>query len=162
MFINRKILIAGICLLIISLSYFVISQFSQKDKEEKPIQQGEKTEELENHSPKAKTWGTQTGCGIPVAELFFSFLGSDSEDFMTAYQIQIDGNSDFSNCSGQTCVFDTGKETKIEETLKCYGSHCKYSLSEKLPSGVYYWRVKVWDSKDISSDWAQAILYLDR
>ena len=162
----KKFLIISIVFLIGGFAYFVFfgSEISEKNEtSELSLEKSYPLEEkLENHYPKAKTWGTQTGCGISVAELFFSFLGSDSEYFMTAYQIQIAHNKDFLYCPGENCLFDTGKETKIKETLECSGFNCQYSLPKKLPDAIYFWRVKVWDDKDVSSNWVQAILHLGR
>lgn len=127
-------------------------EFLLKEKSSEP--------EFTNHPPKVETRGTGVGCGIAVAEMFW--FVSDSEDFMSAYQVQIDDNEDFSNCSGENCVFDTGKENNIKETLQQYDSTYKFLLSEKLSPAIYFWRVKVWDSRDAVSNWAQAILHLDR
>jgi hypothetical protein len=160
---GRYLMIADICLLIIFVGcfYFVISKT--------PIFKKGVVEE-ENQPPKVEARGTGTGCGISVAEMFFYSSDPDSEDKMTAYQIQIDDNSDFSHCpdspptknlmGGKSCLFDTGKETKIKETLKSYDSTFKYSLPKGFPQKVYFWRVRVWDNKDTPSDWAKATLDL--
>lgn len=115
-----------------------------------------------NHPPQVETRGVGTGCGIAVAEIFFYFSDLDLGDSLSAYQIQIDDNSDFSHCPGENCLFDTGEETKIEETLKSYDSTFKYSIRKELPKQTYFWRVKVWDNQGTPSDWAKALLDLNR
>jgi len=141
------------------LSIFGILEFFQK---ENLSGLKSKLELTLNHPPQVETRGVGTGCGIPVAEIFFYFSDPDLGNYLTAYQLQVDDNSDFSHCPGENCLFDTGKETKIEETLKSYGSTFKFSLPKELPKKVYFWRVKVWDNQDVSSDWAEATLDLNR
>jgi len=118
-----------------------------------------------NHPPRVETRGTGTGCGIPVADLFWHVSDTDLEDYITAYQVQIDNNSDFNHCPGADCLFDTGKETDLKnKNLVCFNSHYQYSLpgelKPKLPPAVYFWRVRVWDSQDTPSLWDKGTLDL--
>ena len=73
---------------------------------------------------------------IPV----LSWVFLDPGDTQSAYQIQIDNNSDFSSPE-----IDTGKVSNSSNT---------YSPLNLSYNTAYYWRVKVWDSKDAVSSWA--------
>jgi hypothetical protein len=74
----------------------------------------------------------------------FSWSFSDPDgDSQGAYQIQIDNNSNFSSPE-----VDTGK---IQNSSYSFVLQSPYPL---LNWGTtYYWRLKIWDSKDNSSDW---------
>jgi len=68
------------------------------------------------------------------------FNDPDSGDSQSAYQFQLDDNSDFSSP-----IIDTGKV-----------SSSSTSTTQTLPStvGKYYWRVKTWDSHNAESPWS--------
>jgi len=80
----------------------------------------------------------------PLASVTFSwtFSDPDSGDSQSAYQFQLDDNSDFSSP-----IIDTGKVTSSTT-----------STTQTLPSTVefYYWRVKTWDSQDAEGAWSEA------
>jgi hypothetical protein len=77
----------------------------------------------------------------PGASVQFTWTFSDPNpgDSQSAYQLQI-GNSDFS-----TIYVDTGKVSSSSS-----------SATVTLPStvGLYYWRVKTWDSSDAEGVWS--------
>jgi len=72
----------------------------------------------------------------PSASVTFSWTFSDpnSGDSQSAYRFQLDDNSDFSSP-----IIDTGKVSSSTS-----------NTTQTLPStvGLYYWRVKTWDSYD--------------
>jgi len=72
----------------------------------------------------------------------WTFNDPDTGDSQSAYQFQLDDNSDFSSP-----VIDTGKVTSTAS-----------STTQTLPStvGLYYWRVKTWDSSDAEGEWSEA------
>ena len=145
-----------IILLILAIGFLsIIGGLEFFLKEKSFEQESESKLSFSNHPPKVETRGISKGCGIAVVDLFWFVDDADIDDHITAYQIQIDDNSDFSNCPGKDCLFDNGKKTNVKN-LECHGSIYKFSLSEKLPNAVYSWRVRVWDSKDIPSVWDQA------
>ena len=78
----------------------------------------------------------------PLASITFSwtFNDPDTGDSQSAYQFQLDDNNDFSSP-----IIDTGKVTSTAS-----------STTQTLPStvGLYYWRVKTWDSYDVEGDWS--------
>ncbi|MHA1743482.1 MAG: LamG-like jellyroll fold domain-containing protein, partial [Candidatus Heimdallarchaeota archaeon] len=71
----------------------------------------------------------------------WTFNDPDADDSQSAYRFQLDDNSDFSSP-----IIDTGKVSSSEN-----------SVAQALPSmvGLYYWRVKTWDSQDAESDWSE-------
>jgi len=75
-------------------------------------------------------------------EFTWNFSGQSS------YQFQLDDNSDFSSP-----IIDTGKvSSSTPKTV------------QTLPStvGLYYWRVKVWDSQDAESPWSNRTIIVDK
>ena len=84
----------------------------------------------------------------PSKSVIFAWNFSDPDlgDFQCAYRFQLDDISDF-----RSPIIDTGKFvsnfTHITQTLP-------------IAVGLYYWRVKTWDSQDAESDWSddQAII----
>ena len=80
----------------------------------------------------------------PSASVTFTwtFNDPDAGDSQSAYQFQLDDNSDFASP-----IIDTGKVTSSES-----------STTQTLPStvGLYYWRVKTWDSQDAEGEWSNA------
>lgn len=71
----------------------------------------------------------------------FSWTFTDPDgDSQSAYQIQIDNNSNFSSPE-----IDTGK---IISSSNYYTNSTPLSYNT-----TFYWRLKVWDSKNASSDW---------
>jgi hypothetical protein len=75
------------------------------------------------------------------ASLTFTWTFSDPDgDSQSAYQFQLDDNSDFSSP-----LTDTGKTSSSNS-----------STSQTLPNtvGLYYWRVKTWDSQNAEGSWS--------
>ncbi|MHA1742850.1 MAG: glycoside hydrolase family 78 protein, partial [Candidatus Heimdallarchaeota archaeon] len=70
----------------------------------------------------------------------WTFNDPDSGDSQSAYRFQLDDNSDFSSP-----IIDTGKVTSSTT-----------STTQTLPStvGLYYWRVKTWDSQNAEGGWS--------
>jgi len=79
-------------------------------------------------------------CG-PGITVTWNFDDEDSEDSQSAYQIQIDDNSDFS-----APEIDTEKIINSSDSYSTPSGSLAYAKT-------YYWRVKVWDTKDGQSDW---------
>lgn len=89
------------------------------------------------------TVGSGYFCSTPLRPQFsWAFNDPNPGDSQSAYQVQIDDNSDFSSPA-----VDSGKA----------GSSNNFYVP---PAGVlnyataYYWRLMVWDSKDAASAWA--------
>lgn len=86
-------------------------------------------------------------CTLPLQPTFgWIFSDPNSNDRQTAYQIQISTSDTFST---STIVYDTDKIQSDSNT---------YRVSAP-PNGLdynttYYWRIKVWDTTDLASDWA--------
>jgi hypothetical protein len=80
----------------------------------------------------------------PQPTLSWIFSDPDYNDYQSAYQIQIDNNSNFSSLELNTGKVSSG------------------ASSYDIPSGVlncgatYYWRVKVWDKHGIESSWSNS------
>jgi len=96
------------------------------------------SEEVPNSAPYAPTLSSPAAGDRfnPSSSVTFSWTFSDPEagDYQTAYQFQLDNDSDFSSP-----IIDSNKvSSAIQQT------------TQTLPStvGLYYWRVKTWDSKD--------------
>ena len=81
-------------------------------------------------------------CTVPWAAAIFSWQFSDPNgDSQSAYQVQVDNDSNFSSPEN-----DSGKVIS--------SSNSYATPSGKLSfSATYYWRIMVWDSKDVSSSW---------
>jgi hypothetical protein len=98
-----------------------------------------------NRPPSATNLKSRQGdyCVTRYAHVYLSwtFTDPDQGDYQTAYQVQVDNNSNFSSPES-----DSGKVIS--------GSQEHSPLAGKLSyNTTYYWRLKVWDSKDLSSDW---------
>jgi len=102
------------------------------------------SEETSNQPPNAPTLDSPAANTHinPSASITFSwtFNDPDSGDSQSAYQFQLDDNSDFSSP-----IIDTGKVSSSTS-----------STTQTLPStvGLYYWRVKTWDSSDAEGAWS--------
>jgi hypothetical protein len=70
----------------------------------------------------------------------WSFSDPNSYDTQTAYQLQLDNSNDFSSLD-----FDSGKVAS---------SSSSYTPVSAFSDGIWYWRVKVWDTDDDSSSWS--------
>ncbi|MEX2724995.1 MAG: hypothetical protein Q6367_013975 [Candidatus Freyarchaeota archaeon] len=96
-----------------------------------------------NHPPQAINLETTQGdyCVIRSAHVFLSweFSGQDEGDYQTAKQIQIATDLNFNSI-----VFESGKISSQSQS---------YSQTSLSYNQTYYWRVKVWDSKDAESGW---------
>jgi PKD repeat protein len=71
--------------------------------------------------------------------LSWEFFDTDPGDFQSAYQVQVDNNSDFSS-----------PEKDSEKVSSSSYSYVPIKLSYNT---THYWRVRVWDSKDAPSEW---------
>jgi hypothetical protein len=82
-------------------------------------------------------------CGYTSPAVFLSWEFSDPDvgDTQTAYQVQVDDNSDFSSIE--------------KDSGKVISSSNQYSPTGLSYDSAYYWRVKVWDSEDAESIWAE-------
>jgi hypothetical protein len=79
--------------------------------------------------------------GYPSVRLRWQF--SDPGDTQSAYQIQVDNNSNFSSPE-----VDTGKVISSSQAFLIQPPYPTLSWNTS-----YYWRLKVWDSQDTSSNW---------
>jgi len=85
----------------------------------------------------------------PAAIFSWTFTDPDSGDSQSAYQVQVDNNSNFSSPEVDSCVPSPGT-CQPGNTSNSYAT-----LPGKLSwNTTYYWRLKVWDSKDLSSSWS--------
>jgi len=84
----------------------------------------------------------------PTAIFSWAFTDPDIGDTSFAYQIQVDNNSDFSSPEVDSCkIINPGNSYSIG--VCCPGSPCSITYGNQ-----YYWRLRVWDSKDATStDW---------
>lgn len=108
------------------------------------------TYELANTAPDTPTIVTPiTGSIITGADLTpdLTFHYSDPDgDSSSAYQIQVDNNSDFSSPT-----WDSGKTSSVIAN----NTNKTVAVATSLSRGTtYYWRVKVWDSGDLVSGWS--------
>ena len=79
-------------------------------------------------------------CSASNPPVFLDWTFTDPGDSQSSYQIQIDSESSFS----PPILIDTGKVFSSSET---------YAPSGLAFSTSYYWRIQVWDSLDLSSEW---------
>lgn len=91
-------------------------------------------------TPEAPTVTAICFYSFPTVILKWTFSDPDPGDTQSAYQIQIDNNSNFSSPE-----IDTGKLS--------FGS-TEYAAPNLSWDTNYYWRIKVWDNHDTASDWA--------
>jgi PKD repeat protein len=95
-----------------------------------------------NHAPTAyNLQATQLGdyCAVgPHASFSWNYTDVDG-DQENSWQIQVDNNSDFSSPEA-----DSGR---------VYSTSNAYSTTNLNYNTNYYWRVRVWDSKDVVSSW---------
>jgi len=84
--------------------------------------------------------------GWPAVILSWKFTDPDG-DSQSAYQVQVDDNSDFSSP-----LIDTGKIQSSSNSYATLPGILKYN-------STYYWRVKVWDSKGASSNFVSGLSF---
>jgi hypothetical protein len=88
-------------------------------------------------------------CGKVYPPVRVRWQFSDAGDSQSAYQLQVDTEPSFS----APLVVDTGKLSD-----NCLGDCAEYvfqNSGEQLAWNTnYYWRIMVWDSSDLASDWA--------
>lgn len=72
----------------------------------------------------------------------WSFSDTNAQDSQTAFQVQLDGASDFGSVD-----HDSGKVSSAAAS---------YTPAAALPDGVYYWRARVWDTDGDSGSWSVA------
>lgn len=88
-----------------------------------------------------QTNSCQSGASVILP---WSFSDPNPDDFQSAYQIQVDNNSDFSSTE-----IDPGKVVSPSDSYAILGG--------TLQSGTtYYWRVMVWDNYDSASAWTDS------
>ena len=82
------------------------------------------------------------GYSTPVAFFSWTFTDPDPGDSQSAYQVQVDNNSNFPSPED-----DSGKVSS--------GSNSYATPLGKLSyNTTYYWQVRVWDTDDFESPWA--------
>jgi|GEM_PF-4730434 len=107
----------------------------------------------QNQPPNAPTLtspmnGTRVSPGASL-EFTWNFSDPDGGDSQSAYRLQVDDDLDFSSP-----LLDTGKTASSWES---------YSYTTPSTLGIYYWRVKTWDSGDAEGSWSQpATFTVDR
>ena len=101
-----------------------------------------------NNPPSATNLNAQifpnpTECTISYvgARISWTFTDPDSGDTQSAYQVQVDNNSNFSSPED-----DSGK---VNSSSNSYVT----PLGKLAYNTTYYWRLMVWDSKDLASSW---------
>ena len=78
----------------------------------------------------------------PAGIFSWTFTDPDPGDSQSAYQVQVDKNSNFNSPED-----DSGKVTSSSNSYATILGKLKYKTT-------YYWRVKVWDNHDAGSVWA--------
>ena len=102
------------------------------------------TAEAANNPPNAPTLNSPSANSrfdpSESVQFTWTFSDPDAGDSQSAYQFQLDDDSDFSSP-----IIDTGKVSSSTS-----------STTQTLPStvGLYYWRVKTWDSNDAEGAWS--------
>jgi len=77
----------------------------------------------------------------PASIFSWTFTDPDPGDTQSAYRVQVDNNSNFSSPED-----DSGKVTSNSNSYATILGKLEYN-------NTYYWRLKVWDSKDADSNW---------
>ncbi|MEK7124025.1 MAG: fibronectin type III domain-containing protein [Patescibacteria group bacterium] len=86
--------------------------------------------------------GSAYFCSAPLRPLLsWAFQDPNPGDTQSAYQVQVDNNSDFSSPAA-----DSGKIGSSQNFYSVPSGALNYGTT-------YYWRVQVWDSKDAASGW---------
>ncbi|MDP2864418.1 MAG: PKD domain-containing protein, partial [bacterium] len=83
----------------------------------------------------------------PAGIFSWTFTDPDSGDTQSAYQVQIDKNSNFNSPED-----DSGKVTSSSNSYATILGKLKYKTT-------YYWRVKVWDNKNAESVWVSGPIF---
>jgi len=100
--------------------------------------------DITNNRPSAINLSVTQGdyCQFYSPPIFLSWQFSDPDpgDSQSAYQVQVDNNSDF-----------TSPEKDSGKVISSSNSYAPIDLSYNT---TYNWQLKVWDSKDTSSGWA--------
>lgn len=93
-----------------------------------------------------------TYCGSPQQKFIWSFSDVEDGTIQTAYWIQVDNNSDF-----LSLTFDSGKVGSPGSPVNVQERAVPVSVSpgpnQLAFNTTYFWRVQVYDSKDLSSSW---------
>ena len=77
----------------------------------------------------------------PAGIFSWTFSGPGPGDTQSAYQVQVDNNSDFSSPED-----DSGKVSSISNSYATILGKLNYN-------NTYYWRLKVWDNNGAGSNW---------
>lgn len=87
--------------------------------------------------------------GIDAAQPRLSWVPSSAEELMTqrAYQVQV-AESLVALSDGTPLLWDSGK------TEASQNWNVTYAGSPLVSGGQYIWRVRLWDSSDLASDWS--------
>jgi|GEM_PF-3568976 len=87
-------------------------------------------------------------CKYPLTPVLYWTFDDDSGDYQTAFEIHVADNKNFNNY------------TNITGSKKTDSSKIGGKKSYTVPSSIlsfgkkeYYWRVMVWDNKDVPSNW---------
>ncbi len=117
---------------------------------------GNATYQVLNNPPSVRNLSADaTGlCSVTYPPVYLSWEFDDQDlpsgDYQSAYQVQVDNNSDFGSPENDSCVPAPGT---------CGSGHSSptYSPISGLEfDATYYWRVRVWDNEDAPSNWAEA------
>jgi hypothetical protein len=93
-----------------------------------------------NNPPSVSNLSSAADYCLSATTRTFSWNYSDPDgDPQSAYQVQVDDNSDFSSL-----VVDSGK---------VYSSFTSFATTALSLNKTYYWRLNVWDSRDLASSW---------
>jgi len=95
---------------------------------------------LEPPTPDSPADDSWTTTGQPT--FTWAFRDTDPQERQTAYQVQVDDRSDFGSPE-----HDSGKVSSADTS---------HTPASAIADGTYYWRARVWDSNDDTSDWCIA------
>ncbi|MBI2175693.1 MAG: DUF4215 domain-containing protein [Parcubacteria group bacterium] len=90
-------------------------------------------------------------CTFPLQPTFsWSFSDPDSGDAQSSFQVQVSTQPNFND---QFIVVDSGK---INSSVSAYTVNAAHLIGDGIEfNDKYYWRVRVWDSNDEMSEWAE-------
>lgn len=111
-----------------------------------------------NSNPGTASFGESTAgvCTAPLQPTLFWTYSDPDGDSQSAYQIQVDQiQVDTNSLFESPLTLDTGK-TLSGVNSYIYPTSCSFCavFNPLIYNNTYYWRVRVWDSKDAVSNWA--------